>query len=79
MNTHTQVDNFKLSPWYFAVSWARRILQDKIVQHEKNGFNPVYDIHQLEQLDDLEQFLKMSWDEWMQSITPEQTVKGLGE
>jgi hypothetical protein len=79
MNTHTPVDNFKLSPWYFAVSWARRILQDKIVQHEKNGFNPVYDIHQLEQLDDLEQFLKMSWDEWMQSITPEQTVKRLGE
>jgi hypothetical protein len=79
MNTHTPVDNFKLSPWYFAVSWARRILQDKIVQHEKNGFNPVYDIHQLQQLDDLEQFLKMSWDEWMQSITPEQTVKGLGE
>jgi len=79
MNKHTPVDNFKLSPWYFAVSWARRILQDKIVQHEKNGFNPVYDIHQLEQLDDLEQFLKMSWDEWMQSITPEQTVKRLGE
>ena len=79
MNTHTPVDNFKLSPWYFAVSWARRILQDKIVQHEKNGFNPVYDIQQLEQLDDLEQFLKMSWDEWMQSITPEQTVKRLGE
>jgi hypothetical protein len=79
MNTHTPVDNFKLSPWYFAVSWARRILQDKIVQHEKNGFNPVYDIHQLEQLDDLEQFLKMSWDEWMQSLNPKQTVKGLGE
>jgi hypothetical protein len=79
MNTHTPVDNFKLSPWYFAVSWARRILQDKIVQHEKNGFNPVYDIHQLEQLDDLEQFLKMSWDEWMQSLNPKQTVRGLGE
>ena len=79
MNTHTPVDNFKLSPWYFAVSWARRILQDKIVQHEKNGFNPVYDIHQLQQLDDLEQFLKMSWDEWMQSLNPKQTVRGLGE
>lgn len=79
MNTHTPVDNFKLSPWYYAVSWARRVLQDKIRKCEELDFNPVYDIYQLEQLDDLEQFLKMSWDEWMQSITPEQTVKRLGE
>jgi len=79
MNTHTPVDNFKLSPWYFAVHWARSVLQDKIRRCEELDFNPVYDIHQLEQLDDLEQFLKMSWDEWMQSITPEQTVKRLGE
>jgi len=79
MNTHTPVDNFKLSPWYFAVHWASRMLQDKIVEAEKNGFNPTYDIHQLEQLEDLEQFLKMSWDEWMGSINPNQTVRGLGE
>jgi len=66
--THTQVDNTKLSPWYFAVQWAAMALQTKIVQAEQAGYSSVYDQHQLEQLQDLEQFLKMSWDRWLDNI-----------
>lgn len=75
---HTPIENTKLSPWYFAVNWAIITLQQKISEMESRGQNPIYDIHQLEKLQDLEQFLKMSWDVWMEQIqarTSEQEVK----
>lgn len=66
--TYTKLENHKLSPWYFAVHWTVIGLQHKIADAEAMGIDPTYDMLQLEQLQDLEQFLKMSWDQWMDNI-----------
>ena len=68
-----KVDNSDLSPWYYAVSWARHSLQAQINRYAELGLNTAYDEKQLEKLVDLEQFLKMSWDQWMESILPRET------
>ena len=72
---HTKVENTKLSPWMFAVNWGVITLQQKIVEMEARGLNPVYDIHQLQQLQDLEQFLSMSWDMWMARYETSETAQ----
>ena len=71
---YTKVENTKLSPWFFAVNWGILTLQRKIVDMEELGLNPIYDIRQLENLQDLEQFLKMSWDEWMDRVSANRTA-----
>ena len=73
--THTQVENTKLSPWYFGVNWAVMTLQQKVASLEEQGLNANYDMLQLQQLQDLEQFLKMSWDRWMDGIERRQTAQ----
>ena len=70
---YTKVENTKLSPWYFGVNWAVMTLQQKVASLEEQGLNATYDIRQLQQLQDLEQFLKMSWDQWMDAIEARQT------
>ncbi len=66
--TYTRLDNHKLSPWYFAVHWTVIGLQQKIADAEAAGLDPTYDMLQLAQLQELEMFLKMSWDQWMDRI-----------
>ena len=72
---HTKVENTKLSPWMFAVNWGIITLQQKIAEMEAAGLNPLYDIHQLENLQDLEQFLNMSWDMWMNRMENRETAQ----
>ena len=72
---HSKIKNIKLSPWYFAVHWAGIHLQERIVDSERLGIDPTYDMLQLQQLQDLEQFLKMSWDAWMDGIEARQTAR----
>ncbi len=72
---HSKIENIKLSPWYFAVHWASIQLQEKITDMEQLGVDPTYDIRQLQQLQDLEQFLKMTWDQWMDGIEARQTAR----
>lgn len=72
--THTKLENHKLSPWYFAVHWAEMVLQQKIDAHRAAGLDPIYDLRQLEHLQDLEMFLKLSWDQWMDNIKDRQTA-----
>lgn len=72
---HTKFENTKLSPWYFAVHWSTLILQQKIANIEAAGGDPIYDLRQLESLQDLEQFLKMSWDQWLDGIQARQTAQ----
>ena len=72
---HTQVKNTKLSPWFFAVNWGILTLQQKIADMEAMGMNPIYDINQLELLQDLEQFLKMSWDHWLDRMENRETAQ----
>ena len=72
---HTPVENTNLSPWYFAVNWGIITLQQKIADMEAMGLNPAYDIYQLEKLQDLEQFLKMSWDQWLDRLETGKTAQ----
>jgi hypothetical protein len=68
MATHTSVPNEKLSPWYFAVHYSILRMEEAIKYTQELGLSAKYDEHQLEQLRDLEQFLKMSWDVWMDDM-----------
>ena len=75
MRHTTLIDNTKLSVWYYAVRWGIQSLQQKIAQTEADGYlDPSFDIKRLEELEDLEQFLKMSWDGWMESLAAGQTA-----
>jgi len=75
MDHTTQIDNLKLSPWYYAVLAAKAVMQQKINDMEQAGIaSPSFYIARLEELEDLEQFLKMSWDQWMESLASRQTV-----
>ena len=69
------VDNNDLSPWYYAVGWAKHTLQLQITRYNGLGLNTNYEEKQLERLVELEQFLKMSWDQWMESLLPSETAK----
>jgi hypothetical protein len=76
--TTVKFDRSKLSPWYFSVSWARIQLEQKIQQFQDWGFSTSYDETQLERLLDLEQVLKMTWDDRMDALQidqPAQEVK----
>ena len=75
MNHTTPIDNLKLSPWYYAVLAAKAVLQQKITEIEEAGIvSPSFYIARLAELEDLEQFLKMSWDQWMDSLSTRQTA-----
>jgi hypothetical protein len=64
----TPVDNDKLMPWYYAVNWAGMMLEQHITQIEEIGLDSTTHKERLAQLEDLKQFLSMSWDVWMLSI-----------
>ena len=68
MATHTSVPNENLSRWYFAVTWSQYLLRQAIADAEAAGRDPSYHVAQLVQLDDLAQFLKMSWDVWLDQL-----------
>ena len=74
MNNTTPVDNFKLHTWYCVVDWAKRALQRKIAYAEADGLDTAFDIQKLQELEDLGQFLKMSWDQWLYALENPQTA-----
>ena len=79
MATQTSVPNEKLSVWYFAVRYSILRTEQAIKDREALGLSSSYDELQLEQLRDLEQFLQMSWDVWMDDMNaillPAEVVK----
>jgi len=75
MTRTTPLPNYKLTSWWLAIGWARTVLQQRIADYEAKGWNAAYDMYQLKQLDDMEMFLKMSWDQWMNDLDPKQTVQ----
>ena len=70
-----KIANTDLSPWYYAVGWAKHSIQGQITRYKGLGLDTSYDEKQLEQLVELEQFLKMSWDQWMESLLPSETTQ----
>lgn len=75
MATTTNLPNEKLSAWYYAVQWGKYHVEQSIERSRQMGFASSYDEHQLRHLEDLEQFLKMSWDQWMESLVTGQTAE----
>ena len=79
MATQTSVPNEKLGVWYFAVRYSILRTEQAIKDREALGLSSSYDELQLEQLRDLEQFLQMSWDVWMDDMNaillPAEVVK----
>jgi hypothetical protein len=51
------------------------VLQQKVADMEAAGGDPIYDIRQLENLQELEMFLKMSWDQWLDNLQARQTAQ----
>ena len=75
MNNTSPIPNLKLSPWYYAVLAAKAVMQQKITEMEQADIvSPSFYIARLAELEDLEQFLKMSWDQWMESLAARQTA-----
>ena len=68
MATQTSVPNEKLSVWYYAVRYSILRTEQTIKYSRELDLSTSYDELQLEQLRDLEQFLKMSWDVWMDDM-----------
>jgi hypothetical protein len=68
MTTHTEISNEHLSSWYFAVRYSSIVFEQRIDELEKVGLNCTYDRYNLQKLQDMEEFLKMSWDAWMDSM-----------
>lgn len=68
MDTHTKLENTKLSTHYFAVRWAATCLQQRVDTHEANGWYCDYDKYQLENLREVEAFLKDAWDAHFESM-----------
>lgn len=64
----TPMPNDKLSSWYFMLQHCKYVLQDRISTADIKGWNSEYDRAHLERLVDMEQFLKMSWDAYMDSL-----------
>ena len=70
-----EVEGLKLSRWYFAVRVSKAVLQQKVAELETNGYvNPDYYMDKVEDLEDLEMFLNMSWDQWHESFAVDQTA-----
>ncbi len=65
----------KLLGWYFAVGWSRMVLERSVQVARENNWTNSYEELQVERLLDLEQFLKMTWDEAMEKYQDTQEVK----
>lgn len=65
MDIHTRLPFDALSPWYFAVRWARMSLQQKLDDYKSQGWEWTtdYDLQVLERLESLESFLQVTWDD----------------
>ena len=68
-------DRADLCPWYFAVSWARLRVQQSVRQAKEYGWNNNYEEIQLQRLIELEQFIKMTWDQVLDGDLPTQTAQ----
>lgn len=73
----TELPHEKINQWYFAIGWARQVMIHQIQRVQALGLSTTYDERHLEQLEDMEQFLQMSWDTWLDNIQKECAHSGL--
>lgn len=57
-------------PWYYAVNWGAMLLEQHIIRMEAIGLDVELHKERLAELEDLKQFLSMSWDMWVYQAMP---------
>lgn len=62
--TMPPLDSIDVSSWYFTVCYLQDVLKIRIADFESLGLTAEYDRMQLKRLEDIEQYLKMSLDEF---------------
>jgi hypothetical protein len=76
MKPRIELPTDRLTQWHFAVQWASIVLKQKIERLEELGLRADYDKDKVSQLDDLDMFLQMTWDNYMDNIrTPVKEAK----
>ena len=69
-----QLDRSSLCSWYFALGWACIRVQQRVDEAKEYGWSTNYEEHQLERLLEMEQFIKMTWDQVLDGDLLPQTV-----
>jgi hypothetical protein len=69
MVTQINLPSEKVSSWYFAVHWAKLALETNIERNTAYGWPTDYDQRHVDQLQELEAFLKEAGDAWYDGIT----------
>ena len=69
MKTSAVIPAEFLSSWYFSVRWSRTMLEAENNRFKERGWDTTYNDRVLGDLLDIENFLQVSWDSYMESIT----------
>jgi hypothetical protein len=72
---NVKLDRSKLCGWYFAIGWARIRVQQRIDEAKGYGWETNYEDQQLERITEMEQFIKMTWDQVLDGDLPTQTAQ----
>ena len=67
--THTEVANIKLMAWRPALETAIALTKAQILFCEELDMRPDFYESALAELEDMHQWVSMSWETWMDSIT----------
>lgn len=74
MTLDVRLDPAKLMPWYYAAHWAGMLLEQHMNQCKALGMDCSTHEERMEQLEDLKQFLSMTWDQWIRTPVQVQEV-----
>jgi hypothetical protein len=75
MTLKLEIDPAKLMPWYYAANWAGMLLEQHLNQCKALEMDCSMHEERLAQLEDLKQFLSMTFDEWIHSPVMTQEVE----
>lgn len=59
------ITTYELSEWYYALRWVYQQAHHQCAYIRSKGLPVDYDVTQLEKVGELEQFLKTSWDSYI--------------
>jgi hypothetical protein len=72
---NVNLDRSSLFSWYFALGWARIRVQQRVDEAKGYGWNTNYEELQLQRLVEMEQFIKMTWDQVLDGDLIPQTAQ----
>lgn len=72
---NVKLDRSKLCHWYFAIGWARIRVQQRVDEAKGYGWATNYEEAQLQRIEEMEQFIKMTWDQVLDGDLIAQTAQ----